>query len=72
MTFLFSKGLFIGVFVVLCVRVNQSVAQNVVNFNVQYRIIRQRDDQVLCTIRQRGGQVLCIIQQSHVAQIEQV
>lgn len=60
MTF-FLKGLFIGVFVVLCVRVNQNVDQNVVNFNAQYRIIRRRDDQVHC-----------IIQELHVAQIGQV
>lgn len=58
----FRKGLFIGVFVVSCVRVNQSVAQDVVvTFIVRYRIIRQR-----------GDQVHCIIQVSHADQIEQV
>lgn len=58
----FLKGLFIGVFVVLCVRANQSVAQDVVvTFIVQYRIIRQR-----------GDRVHCIIQVSHADRIEQV
>lgn len=52
------KGLFIGAFVALCVRVNQNGAQDVVNSNVQYRIMRQRD-----------GRALSITQQSHVDQI---
>lgn len=58
----FLTGLFIGVFVVLCARVNQNDAQDVaLNFNAHYRIIRQR-----------GDRAHCIIRESHADQIVQV